>query len=59
MLRRDDDYAYKLDYDGYNKGNDCDNCQNEYICGEFGDAIGCRCADEGKECNFVPVEWDN
>lgn len=37
----------------FNKGNDCDCCGNQYICGKDGDALGCKCIDEGKECNFI------
>jgi len=40
----------------YNKGNDCDCCKNQYLCGTDGDAIGCKCLDEGKECCFVECE---
>lgn len=40
----------------YNKGNDCDACTNQYLCGRDGDCLGCRCADEGKECHFVEAE---
>lgn len=39
----------------YNKGNDCDCCQNQYLTGEFGDGWGCRCKDDGKECNYQEV----
>jgi hypothetical protein len=42
------------DYSGYyNKGNDCDTCENQYLCGAFGDATGCKLFDEGRECEFV------
>lgn len=37
----------------FNKGNDCDCCENQYLCGMYGDEIGCRCRDEGEECNFI------
>lgn len=37
----------------YNKGNDCDCCKNQYLCGCDGDAIGCKCADSGEDCNFI------
>lgn len=37
----------------FNKGNDCDACENQYLCGKYGDAVGCRCVDEGQECHFV------
>jgi hypothetical protein len=40
----------------YNKGNDCDTCQNQYICGVYGDALGCKRQDEGLECEFVETE---
>lgn len=39
----------------YNKGNDCDTCENQYPCGKYGDAVGCRCQDANKECAFIPV----
>ena len=45
------------DYDQYyNKGNDCDACENQYLCGTYGDATGCRRYDEGLECEFVEAE---
>ena len=37
----------------YNKGNDCDTCKNQYLCGRDGDAIGCKRFDENKECEYV------
>lgn len=37
----------------FNKGNDCDCCDNQYLCGRDGDAVGCKRADEGQECEFV------
>ena len=37
----------------FNKGNDCDCCENQFFCGKYGDAVGCKCADEGKECKFI------
>lgn len=40
----------------FNKGNDCDNCKNQYICGVDGDAVGCKCRDEGRECEFEEIE---
>jgi len=40
----------------YNKGNDCDVCKNQYVCGEYGDATGCSRYDEGLECEFVKVD---
>lgn len=44
----------------YNKGNDCDCCEHQYLCGTDGDATGCKLADEGKECNFIATkEIDN
>ena len=36
----------------YNKGNDCDTCENQYLCGIDGDKLGCKCQDEGEECNY-------
>lgn len=36
----------------YNKGNDCDSCENQYLYGRDGDAFGCRCYEEGEECNY-------
>lgn len=42
------------DYSKYfNKGNDCDTCGNQYLCGRDGDATGCRCADNGEECKYT------
>lgn len=41
--------------DCYNKGNDCDACENQYICGLYGDALGCKCFDEGLPCSFVEL----
>lgn len=43
---------------GYNKGNDCDCCDNQYLCGRDGDAVGCRCQDISKECKYIPVHCD-
>lgn len=40
----------------YNKGNDCDACENQYMCGRDGDELGCRCADEDQECNYIEQE---
>lgn len=37
----------------YNKGNDCDCCENQYLRGYGSESIGCKCADESKECNFI------
>lgn len=37
----------------FNKGNDCDACDNQYLCGIDCDAVGCKCADKGKECHFI------
>jgi hypothetical protein len=37
----------------YNKGNDCDCCENQYLCGRDGDALGCLCFDENRECEFI------
>lgn len=39
--------------DCYNKGNDCDACLNQYLCGLYGDGVGCRCKDEGLPCDFA------
>lgn len=36
----------------FNKGNDCDACKNQYLWGIDGDKLGCKCQDEGKECNY-------
>lgn len=33
----------------FNKGNDCDCCENQYLCGVDGDSVACRQADENKE----------
>lgn len=38
----------------YNKDNDCDACLNQYLCGKYGDNVGCRCQDANEECTFVP-----
>lgn len=40
----------------YNKGNDCDTCQNQYLCGTYGDAVGCKRKDDGLDCEFVESE---
>jgi len=40
----------------YNKGNDCDACKNQCLCGQYGDAVGCSRQDEGLECEFVESE---
>lgn len=40
----------------YNKGNDCDNCKNQYFCGIDGDMIGCKCQEENKECCYEEYE---
>ena len=40
----------------YNKGNDCDVCAYQYLCGTYGDATGCRRYDEGLDCKFDEVE---
>lgn len=37
----------------YNKGNDCDCCENQYLCCKDGDATGCTCYDEQRECEFI------
>jgi hypothetical protein len=36
----------------YNKGNDCDNCKNQYLTGLDGDAYGCKCKDDNKDCKY-------
>lgn len=36
----------------YNKGNDCDNCKNQYLTGLNGDAYGCKCKDDNKDCKY-------
>lgn len=36
----------------YNKGNDCDCCNNQYLCGRDGDATGCKCFDRGEPCHY-------
>lgn len=41
------------DYSQFNKGNDCDFCENQYWWGLDGDKTGCRKYDEGKECEYV------
>lgn len=38
----------------YNRDNDCDACLNQYLCGKYGDNVGCRCQDANEECTFVP-----
>jgi len=40
----------------YNKGNDCDACKNQYLCGKDGDAVGCHRQDEELDCEFVESE---
>jgi len=40
----------------YNKGNDCDSCKNQYLCGKDGDAVGCRRQDDGLDCKFIESE---
>jgi len=40
----------------FNKGNDCDCCENQYLTGTDGDAVACRQADKNKECMFIPVD---
>lgn len=45
-------------YEAFNKGNDCDCCENQYLCGIDGDCVACHRADENKECNFVPVHCE-
>lgn len=45
-------------YENFNKGNDCDCCENQYLCGIDGDCVACHRADENKECNFVPVHCE-
>lgn len=37
----------------YNKGNDCDACEKQYLCGRDGDMTGCKRQDAGLECEFV------
>lgn len=37
----------------YNKGNDCDACVNQYICGVDGDEVGCTRYDNKEKCKFV------
>jgi hypothetical protein len=36
----------------YNRGNDCDACKSQYLCGRDGDATACKRADNGMECLF-------
>jgi hypothetical protein len=36
----------------FNKGNDCDLCKNQYLTGQYGDALGCRCIDNKEKCNY-------
>lgn len=33
---------------------ECDACLNQYLCGKYGDEVGCRCQDANEECTFVP-----
>lgn len=40
-------------YSTYNQGNDCDACENQYLCGQYGDATGCHRKDKGLECEFI------
>jgi len=51
-------YSAKEWEETYNKGNDCDCCENQYLCGRDGDAIGCKCVDNGEECNFTDLKKD-
>lgn len=45
------------DYDKYfNKGNDCDICKNQYICGKDGDGTACKRLGEGLTCEFCEVK---
>lgn len=37
----------------YNKGNDCDACQNQYLCGRDGDATGCKRFDDELDCEYI------
>ena len=39
----------------YNKGNDCDVCKHQYICGRDGDVVGCSRGDEGLDCEFIEL----
>lgn len=42
------------DYTEYfNQGNDCDCCENQYLCGEYGTVTACHRADTGLSCEFV------
>lgn len=36
----------------YNKGNNCDTCKNQYLCGYYGDALSCKCIDNGRKCHY-------
>lgn len=57
IYRRKDDKPMEKDYNNYfNKGNDCDSCENQYLSGNDGDAIGCKCSDSGIECCFIGRE---
>jgi hypothetical protein len=40
----------------YNKGNDCDCCENQYLCGAYGDATGCKCVDNEEPCHFIEYQ---
>ena len=42
--------------DLFNKGNDCDMCQNSYYYGLDGDKIGCKRADDKLDCEFVEAK---
>ena len=37
----------------YNKGNDCNCCENQYISGADGDTVDCLCFDENRACEFI------
>lgn len=37
----------------YNKGNDCDYCENQYLYGKDGDMLGCHCRDNNTDCHYV------
>lgn len=40
-------------YDKYfNKGNNCDDCSNQYLSGKDGDSVGCWRYDNGLECQI-------
>jgi len=49
-------FTQNINCKNYNNGNDCDCCENQYLCVDDGDAVGCRCADAGDKCTFIQLE---